>query len=126
MEQREMKDLVERAIRNARIAWSRAHRGLPSNPMTRTAAIPAVGTLAAAILNRMPMDDEAITQVASDAIAMARDAWVDAGADTPSNPMARTAEKAAIGIVAAGIINHPGLSLANRTEVGQGCLPEER
>jgi len=125
MEQREMRELVGRSIKSARTAWARAHQGLPSNPMTRTAAIPAVGTLAAAILNRMPMDDEVITRVAQEAIAMARDAWQDSGADTPSNPMARTAEKAAIGIVAAGIVNHPGLSLPTQAAAGRECLARE-
>ena len=122
MDEREMMDLVERAIRNARAAWSRAHQGLPTNPMTRTAAIPAVGILAAAILNRLPMDDELITETARRAIVMARNAWQQAGEGAPSNPMARTAEKAAIGVVAAGIVNHPGLSLESATDTGRRCL----
>ena len=109
MDEREMKELVERAIRNAQTAWSRAHEGLPTNPMTRTAAIPAVGALAAAILSRLPADDEAITEAAYKAILMARRALQDHGGDAPSNPMARTAERAAVGVVAAGIVNHPGL-----------------
>ena len=107
MDERAMMDLVKRAIADARDAWARAHRGLPANPMTRTAAIPAVGILAASILNRLPMDDEAVTELARKAIEVARRAWEESDEDAPSNPMARTAEKAAIGIVAAGILNHP-------------------
>lgn len=106
MDEREMKDLVERAIRSAQTAWARAHEGLPTNPMTRTAAIPAVGALAAAILSRLPADDEAITETAYKAILMARRAMQDLGGDAPSNPMARTAERAAVGVIAAGIVNH--------------------
>ena len=107
MDERVMMDLVKRAIGDARDAWARAHHGLPANPMARTAAIPAVGILAASILNRLPMDDEAVTELATKAIEVARRAWEECGDDAPSNPMARTAEKAAIGIVAAGILNHP-------------------
>jgi hypothetical protein len=117
MNEREMKGLVERAIRNAQTAWSRAHEGLPTNPMTRTAAIPAVGALAAAILSRLPADDEAITEVAYKAILMARRAMQEHGGDAPSNPMARTAERAAVGVVAAGIVNHRDLAL----EPDEGC-----
>ncbi len=107
MDEQAMTDLVKRAIGDARDAWARAHRGLSTNPMTRTAAIPAIGILAASILNRLPMDDEAVTELARKAIEMARRAWEECGENAPSNPMARTAEKAAIGIVAAGILNHP-------------------
>lgn len=117
MNEREMKGLVERAIRSAQTAWTRAHEGLPTNPMTRTAAIPAVGALAAAILSRLPADDEAITEAAYKAILMARRAMQEHGGDAPSNPMARTAERAAIGVVAAGIVNHPDLAL----EPDEGC-----
>jgi len=117
MNEREMQGLVDRAIRSAQAAWSRAHEGLPTNPMTRTAAIPAVGALAAAILSRLPADDEAVTEAAYQAILMARRALQEHGGDAPSNPMARTAERAAVGAVAAGIVNHPGLAL--RPE--EGC-----
>ena len=106
MDERAMTDLVKRAIGDARDAWARAHRGLSVNPMARMAAIPAIGIIAASILNRLPMDDEAITEQARKAIEMARRAWEESGEDAPSNPMARTAEKAAIGIVAAGILNY--------------------
>ena len=111
MTEREMKELVDRAIRSARTAWSRAHEGLPTNPMTRTAAIPAVGALAAAILARLPADDEAITETAYNAILMARRALQEFGGDAPSNPMARTAERAAVGVIAAGIVNHPSFAV---------------
>jgi hypothetical protein len=117
MNEREMKDLVERAIRSAQTAWARAHEGLPTNPMTRTAAIPAVGALAAAILSRLPADDDAITETAYKAILMARRAMQDLGGDAPSNPMARTAERAAVGVVAAGIVNHSSVVV----EPEEGC-----
>jgi hypothetical protein len=106
MDERAMTDLVKRAIGDAHDAWGRAHRGLPANPMARTAAIPAIGIIAASILHRLPMDDEAVTELARKAIEVARRAWEESGEDAPSNPMARTAEKAAIGIVAAGILNY--------------------
>ena len=126
MDDREMMEIVERAIRNARTAWTRANQGLPTNPMTRTAAIPAVGILAAAILNRLPADDEEITETARKAIVMARAAWQRTGEDTPSNPMARTAEKAAIGIVAAGIVNHPDLSLESAPRAAESVAASDR
>jgi hypothetical protein len=116
MNERDMNELVERAIRNAKRAWTRAHEGLPTNPMTRTAAIPAVGALAAAILSRLPADDEAITDAAHKAILMARRAMQEIGGDAPSNPMARTAEKAAVGVIAAGIVNHPNLVVESEKE----------
>jgi hypothetical protein len=79
--------------------------------MTRTAAIPAVGALAAAILSRLPADDDAITETTYNAILMARNALQEFGGDAPSNPMARTAERAAVGVIAAGIVNHPRLAV---------------
>mgnify|MGYP000612114099 CR=1 FL=1 len=36
---------LARAVETADKAWTNAHRGLPKNPMTRTAAIPAAGIL---------------------------------------------------------------------------------
>jgi len=106
MDEQAMTDLVKRAIDDARDAWSQAHQGMPSNPMTKTAAIPAIGIIAASILNRLHSSDEEITDTARKAIVTARRAWEQSAADTPSNPMARTAEKTVIGILAAGILNY--------------------
>jgi len=105
MDERAMTDRVRRAIEDARRAWTQANQGLPSNPMTKTAEIPAVGAIAASILNRPSLSDEEIVDTARQAIVMARRAWEQSGADAPSNPIARTAERAVIGILAAGILN---------------------
>lgn len=91
----------------ARRAWDRAYAGTSSNPMTQTAAIPAVGALAAALLDRVDeADEETLTSAAVAAIRTARGAWERTADDVASNPMARTAERAVIGILAAGLLNH--------------------
>jgi hypothetical protein len=98
-------DVVEKAIETASAAWTEAHRGLPANPMTRTAAIPAIGIIAASILTRFADGEDDAAAAAVEAIATARQAWERSSLEIPSNPMAKTAEKAAIGIIAAGILN---------------------
>jgi len=105
MNENDMTRTVERALVAAGAAWAEAHRGLPENPMTRTAAIPAIGIIAASILNRMTDSDERARAEAVEAIHIARRAWERADLQVPSNPMAKTAEKAAIGILAAGVLN---------------------
>ena len=98
-------ELIEKAIETASAAWSEAHRGLASNPMTRTAAIPAIGVVAAAILTRLAHGEGEAKAAAVEAISTARRAWERCSLEVPANPMAKTAEKAAIGILAAGILN---------------------
>jgi hypothetical protein len=108
MEQQDVMDAVTRAIRSAREGWARAHHGMPSNPMTRAAAIPAIGTIAASMMNRPEEDEEALTEMAARAVAIAKLAWEHSGERGAAGPMARTAEKTAVGIIAAGILSyHP-------------------
>jgi hypothetical protein len=96
---------LERAVRIAREAWRQAHGGAV-NPMTQTAAIPAVGALAAALLARLDGDDDAaLEQATLDAIRVAQAAWARTAEDVASNPIARTAEKAVIGILSAVLLN---------------------
>jgi hypothetical protein len=97
--------VVEKSIEAAIAAWSEAHRGLPENPMTRTAAIPAIGIIAASILTRLPGGEDDAVAAAVEAISIARLAWERSSPDVPGNPMAKTAERTAIGILAAGILN---------------------
>lgn len=110
---------LERALRAARGAWESAHHGAPRNPMTQTAAIPAVGALAAALLDRVDgTDDEGLVSDAIAALRVARSAWERTADDAASNPMARTAEKAVIGILAAGLLNHERTANGETFDVG--------
>jgi hypothetical protein len=95
-----------KAIEAAGRAWQRAHRDLGSSPMSRTAAIPATGILAAAILDEPEEHAEALTARAERAVAIARRAWEITHRDPPGNPIAATAEKSVIGIVAAGVLRY--------------------
>jgi len=97
-----------RALELADRAWNNTHRGLPSNPMTRAAAIPATGILAAAVLDQMDpagADDAEIQSRIETAITVARHAWELTHRETPGNPIAATAARSVIGILAAGILN---------------------
>jgi len=111
MEQQDVMDAVTKAIRSAREGWARAHHGMPTNPMTRAAAIPAIGTIAASMMNRPETDEAELAEMAERAVAIARLAWEHAGERPPAGPMARTAEKTAIGIVAAGILSYHASAL---------------
>lgn len=93
-----------RAIETARAAWERANRDLPQNPMTRTAAIPATGILAAAMLDEPDADADELAGLAEQAVAIARRAWERTHVESPGNPIAATAERSVIGIVAAGVL----------------------
>jgi hypothetical protein len=95
-----------RAIEAARKAWDSAHRDRGSNPMARTAAIPATGILAAAMLDQPEGDVDALAAQAERAVAIARRAWELTHRDPPGNPIAATAEKSVIGIVAAGVMRY--------------------
>jgi hypothetical protein len=79
--------------------------------MTRTAAIPATGVLAAALLGRLDEDDGALVASATRAIVAARRAWQLTHDRSPGNPIAATAEEAVVGILAAGLLTHrdPGI-----------------
>lgn len=97
---------TSRAIEIARRAWDNAHRDGPRNPMTRAAAIPATGILAAAVLPWLDgEDDDASVRHVERAISLARRAWQQGRQEPPGNPIAATAEKSVIGIIAAGILN---------------------
>ena len=100
-----MTEQTARALRLAQAAWEHAHRGLPQNLLTRTAAIPAAGVLAAALLNRLHEDDATLTARAEQAILVARRAWERTHFETSGNPIAMTGEKSVIGILAAGILS---------------------
>jgi hypothetical protein len=110
MSDEEMTRNAKRALELARDAWAEAHRDLPSNPMTRAAAIPAAGALAATLLAQLDEDDVTLRERVVAAIVSARRAWEQTHAETAGNPLAATAERAVIGIVAAGILNcrYPG------------------
>ena len=102
----ELTQLTKRAIEIATKAWDEAHRGLPTNLMTRAAAIPATGILAAAVMNQLDEDDQAIIQRTEEAIRVARRAWELTSSEPPGNPIAQVAGKSVIGIIAAGILNY--------------------
>lgn len=100
---------TERCLRAARLAWTRAHRGLPGSPMAQAAGIPATGAIAAALLQAVDcLDDAALAGRAERAIRLARQAWERTHPDTPGNPIAATAQKSVVGIIAAGILNDEG------------------
>ena len=103
MPEREIVELTVRALETARAAWESANADLPPNPMTRTAAIPAVGILAAAILDEGLAPEQA-RELAERAVAIARQAWDRTHPDPPGNPIATTAARSVIGIVAAGVL----------------------
>jgi hypothetical protein len=107
MDEQRLAARLERALGVARSAWQHAQHGAPRNPMTQTAAIPAIGALAAALLGGIDDadDDRALLERATAALRIARGAWERTADDVASNPMARTAEKAVIGILAAGVLN---------------------
>ena len=71
----------------------------------------AITCIAASMLNRTDADEAELAQLAAKAIAIARVAGERSGEAVPSGPMARTAEKTAIGILAAGILNTHAASL---------------
>ncbi len=98
--------LVSRAIDTAGKAWANTHRGLPKNPMTRTAAIPATGILATTLLEQIEDDPDRVLARTERAILIARRAWECTHRESPGNPMAATAEKTVIGILAAGILKY--------------------
>ncbi len=107
MDQDKLTDLTQKALEISKAAWDNAHAGLPSNPMTKAAAIPAAGILAASILNEIEKRDAAeLTERVEEAIAIARKAWALTHRQPPGNPIAATAERSVIGIIAAGILNH--------------------
>jgi hypothetical protein len=97
---------LSQAIETAGKAWSNTHRGLPKNPMTRTAAIPATGILAATLLEQIDGDPGRVLARAERAIVIARRAWERTHHQSAGNPMAATAEKSVIGILAAGILKY--------------------
>jgi hypothetical protein len=97
---------VARVVEIARRAWDAAHRGLPSNPMTRAAAIPATGAMAAALLGKTGEDGELVAR-AERAVVVARRAWQQSHAESSGNPIAMTAERSVIGILAAAILALP-------------------
>jgi len=99
-------DHLSRAIETADRAWSNPHQGLPKNPMTRTAAIPATGILAATLLDQIDTEPERVLSRVERAIVIARRAWERTHHQTAGNPMAATAEKSVIGILAAGILKY--------------------
>jgi hypothetical protein len=106
MKDEEAVQAAVRAIEAAHEAWDNAHRDRGSNPMTRTAAIPGTGILAAAILDQPGCEPELLTAQAERAVAIARRAWDLTHRDPPGNPIAATAEKSVIGIVAAGVLRY--------------------
>jgi len=106
MDEERMTERTARALRLAQAAWEHAHRGLSASLVSRTAAIPATGVLAAALLSRLDEDDPTITARAEQAILIARRAWERTHLETSGNPIAMTAEKSVIGILAAGILSH--------------------
>jgi len=106
MKDEEAVEAAVRAIEAARQAWNRAHQDRGANPMTRTAAIPGTGILAAAILDHPGGDIEHLTRESERAVAIARRAWELTHRDPPGNPIAATAEKSVIGIVAAGVLRY--------------------
>jgi hypothetical protein len=102
--------LTRRALEIARTAWREAHRGLPNPPMTRSADVIAVAAIAASLLARL--DDRAagaeapeLAAEAGEAIRVARAVAQQLGEPAPGNPMMRAAEKSAVGILAAGLLN---------------------
>ena len=106
MSDEQLVESTRRAVEIAESAWKQVYRGLPSNPMTRTAAIPATGILAAALLDQMDDEDAVLRDRAERAIRAAREAWELTHVETPGNPIAATAARSVIGILAAGILNH--------------------
>lgn len=106
MHEEQMTRRLERAIRVASDAWDRAHEGLPGTVMTRSAAIPATGILAATLLAQLDdHDDATLTARVEKAIRVARRAWERTHGDPPGNPIAMTATRSVVGILAAGILD---------------------
>lgn len=114
MDEERMTDDLARAVAVAQAAWTEANRGLPSNPMTRAAAIPATGVLAAALLGQMDADDASLTARVRQAIGIARRAWQRTHKESGGNPIAATAEKSVVGILAAAVLSAPGLARAGQ------------
>ena len=106
MKDEEAVEAAVRAIETAREARDNAHRDRGSNPMTRTARIPGTGILAAAILDQPECDTEDLTAQTERAVVIARRAWERTHREPPGNPIAATAEKSVIGIVAAGVLRY--------------------
>ncbi len=107
MDQNKLTELTQKALEISKAAWDNAHAGLPSNPMTKAAAIPAAGILAASILSEIEKrDTEELIRRVEEAIEIARKAWAETHRQPPGNPIAATAERSVIGIIAAGILNH--------------------
>jgi len=109
MERPRAEEVAGRAVRIARDAWRTTHRGLPNPPMTRSADVVAVAALAASMIARLDRstcaDDARLETEAADAIQTARAVAHQLAEPAPGNPMMRAAEKAAVGILAAGILN---------------------
>ena len=103
MDERQMVERARKAIEVAEAAWTEAHRGLPRNPMTKTAAIPGTGILAAAVMDQIGEDDSDLQVRVERAIVMARHAWELSHVEAPGNPLAVTAQRSVIGIIAATV-----------------------
>jgi len=113
MDEERMTERTARAVAVAQAAWVEANRGLPSNPMTRAAAIPATGVLAAALLAHLDLDDATLATRTRQAVAVARRAWQRTHTESGGNPIAATAEKSVIGILAAAILSQPEAWIAD-------------
>jgi hypothetical protein len=74
--------------------------------MTRTADVVATATIAASVLTLLHLPDEELEEQATQAILAARRVSERTSESAPGNPMLRTAQRAAVGILAAGILNH--------------------
>lgn len=106
MKDEDVVEVAARALEAAHRAWHRAHRDATSSPMARTAAIPATGIIAAAILDDPAGEAGDPSPDAERAVRIARRAWERTHRDPPGNPIAATAEKSVIGIVAAGVFRY--------------------
>ena len=91
--------------------------------MTRTAAIPAAGILAVTLLDQIEGDPERLLARVERAIVIARRACERTHHHSAGNPMAATAEKSVIGILAAGILKyefeHEGDGEASEQHTGE-------
>ncbi len=106
MEDEQALQAAVEAIEVASRAWGNTRHGKSSRPLDRAAAIPATGILAAAILDRPDEDLASLTAETERALAIAQRAWEKTHRSSPGNPIAATAEKSVIGILAAGILRY--------------------
>jgi hypothetical protein len=106
MDETKLVERTRKAIEVAEAAWTEAHRGLPRNPMTKTAAIPGTGILAAAVMNQIGEDNSDLQRRIERAVVMARHAWEASHVEAPGNPLAVTAQRSVVGIIAAGILTY--------------------